>query len=156
MRSLRTKKGAAAPLFDRLIDDDPGVPNEPVPRRYLDLDGLAESVRQEIHTVLNTRCGWGESEIDYESRGVPDYGLIDLSHLYTNNPQDRAKVARHVARTIAAYEPRMTQVNVVVEGIQKETKRLDLRIEGGLRFGTMIEPVSFPLRIDGNGLDEGM
>ncbi|HAE00305.1 MAG TPA: type VI secretion system baseplate subunit TssE [Rhodospirillaceae bacterium] len=153
MRSLRTKKGALAPLFDRLTDDDPGVPNEPVPRRYLDLDGLVDSVRGEIHTLLNTRCGWSESEIDYDNRGVPDYGLIDLAHLFTANPRDRDKVARHVARTIAAYEPRMTRVNVVVESIQKETGQLSLRIEGGVKFADVIEPISFPLKIDGGGHD---
>lgn len=149
MRPLRSKKGAFAPLFDRLTDEAPGVPSEPIPRRYLDLDGLAESVQREIHTVLNTRCGWTEDEIDYDQRGVVDYGLIDVSHLFTTNPIDQQKLARHVARTIAAYEPRMTRVNVTVERMQRETGRLDLRIDGGLRFGDAIEPVSFPVRIDG-------
>lgn len=149
MQPLRTKKGALAPLFDRLTDDEPGVPNEPVPRRYLDLDGVAESVQREIQTLLNTRCGWGETEIDYDDRGVPDFGLIDLSHLYTGNPRDRQALARHVAKTIAAYEPRMTRINVVVEAVQKETGRLQLRVEGGLRFGDTVEPISFPVQVDG-------
>ncbi|MDW3207081.1 MAG: type VI secretion system baseplate subunit TssE [Alphaproteobacteria bacterium] len=155
MRPLRTKSGALAPLFDRLTDEDPGVPNEPVPRRYLDLDGLAESVQREIQVLLNTRCGWGESDIDYDNRGVPDFGLVDLSHLFTANVQDRRKVARHVAKTIAAYEPRLLNVAVVVEAIQKETGRLDLRVEGGLRFGEAIEPISFPIRVDGTASSEG-
>ena len=71
MRPLRTKSGALAPLFDRLTDEDPGVPNEPVPRRYLDLDGLAESVQREIQVLVNTRCGWGESEITTDSITIP-------------------------------------------------------------------------------------
>lgn len=149
MRPLRTKKGDLAPLFDRLSDEDPGVSSEPVPRRFLDLDGLADSVQREIHTLLNTRCGWGEDEIDYDQRGVPDFGLVDLSHLYTGSLTDRQKIARHVARTIAAYEPRLVKVAVTVEAIQKETGTLQLQISGGLRFGDGVEPISFPVRIDG-------
>ncbi|NMM44352.1 type VI secretion system baseplate subunit TssE [Rhodospirillaceae bacterium KN72] len=149
MASLRKTTGAPVPLFDRLTDDNPGVPSEPVPRRVLDLDGLATSVRREVHTIINTRCGWTEDEIDYDDRGVPDFGLVDLSHLFTNNMRDREKIARHVARTIAAYEPRLTKVAVTVEAVQSRTGRLDLVVSGGLRFGETIEPISFPARIDG-------
>jgi type VI secretion system lysozyme-like protein len=110
---------------------------------------MRESVEREIHTLLNTRCPLGESVVDYETRSVIDYGLVDLSHYFTGNPNDRKRVAMHVAKTIAVYEPRLTRVNVVVEGIRRETGRLDLRVDGGLRVGTTIEPVSFPVRIEG-------
>lgn len=149
MRPLRTNKGAIAPLFDRLFDDDPGVHTEPVPRRYLDLDGLAESVEFEIQEVLTTRCGIGESDIDYADRSVVNYGLVDLSHLFTTNPNDRQRIARHVARTIAAYEPRLTKVNVVVEDIVKELGEVVLRVEGDLLYGDQRVPISFPVRIAG-------
>jgi type VI secretion system protein ImpF len=149
MPPLQSRKGAPAPLLDRLCDDDPGVAAEPVPRRYLDLDGLAGSVRREIGTLLNSRCGLTEDEIDYETRSVADFGLIDLSHLFTDNPRDRERLARHVARTIAAYEPRLIRVHVTVEALRRQTGTLDLRIDGGLRFGETVEPISFPLRVDG-------
>ncbi|MEQ8442961.1 MAG: type VI secretion system baseplate subunit TssE [Alphaproteobacteria bacterium] len=154
MRPLRTKKGDLAPLFDRLCDDNPGVSNEPVPRRYLDLDGMAESIQREIQTLLNTRCTWGEDAIRDLERGVLDYGLVDLSHLYTENPRDKQRVARAVAQTIAAYEPRLTKVNVTVEAVRKETGRLDLIVSGGMRFGDVIEPLSFPIRIDGTEVQD--
>lgn len=149
MRPLRTTKGAIAPLFDRLFDDDPGVTNEPIPKRYLDLDGLVESVEFEIQEVLSTRCGIGESDIDYTDRSVVNYGLVDLAHLFTANPNDRQRIARHVARTIAAYEPRLTKVNVVVEDVLKEVGEVALRVEGNLRFGDQTIPISFPVRISG-------
>lgn len=155
MPPLQSRKGAPAPLFDRLCDDDPGVPTEPVPRRYLDLDGLAQSVEREIHTLLNSRSGLTEGEVDYDHRSVSDYGLVDLSHLFTDNPRDKERVARHVARTIAAYEPRLTGLRVVVEAVRRQTGTLDLRIEGGLKFGSTVEPISFPLRIDGTAVPEG-
>lgn len=156
MPPLQSRKGAPAPLFDRLCDDDPGVSAEPVPLRYLDIDGLAESVRREIATLLNSRCGLGEDEVDYAFRSVTDFGLVDLSHLFTDNPRDTARVAQHVARTIAAYEPRLTGVHVAVEAVRRQTGTLDLRVEGGLRFGDTVEPISFPLRVDGTAApDEG-
>lgn len=155
MRPLKTTKGAIAPLFDRLFDDNPGVTNEPVPRRFLDLDGLAASVEFEIQEVLTTRCGIGESDIDYSDRSVVNYGLVDLAHLYTTNPNDRKRLARHVARTIAAYEPRLTKVNVVVEDIVKEIGEVILRVEGALRYGDQLVPISFPVRISGTAGGSG-
>jgi len=154
MPTLRKSKGDLAPLFDRLSDESPGVSNEPVPRRYLDLDGMAESIQREIQTLLNTRCTWGEAAIRDQERTVLDFGLVDLSHLYTDNERDKRRVARAVAQTIAAYEPRLTKVNVTVEAVRKETGRLDLLVSGGMRFGDVVEPISFPIRIDGTEVQD--
>lgn len=149
MRGTRRMDGALTPLFDRLIDEAPGVPSEPVPKRVLDVDGVRDSVEREIHILLNTRCPLGESVVDYETRSVIDYGLVDLTHYFTGNPNDRKRIARHVAKTIAVYEPRLTRINVVVETVKRETGTLELRVDGGLRVGTHIEPVSFPVRVEG-------
>lgn len=153
MVALKPNKGAPAPLLDRLVDDDPQVRSEPMPRRTLDLEGLAASVETEVRRVLNTRCPFRERDIDYEARTVVDYGLIDISPYFTGNPQDQARLSRHVAQTIAAYEPRLSRIAVTVERLHREVRALDVRIDGDLIYDDVVQPVSFPIRIAPAGDD---
>jgi len=140
-------KIAPVPLLDRLQDENPRVPAEPEPYRAIDLDGLKASVEREVRTLLNTRCPFPEDEIDYADRSVVDYGLIDMSPYFTSNVEDQRRISQHVARTIAAYEPRLTRINVTVERVRREAHVLTVRIDGGVRYGDMVEPVSFPVAI---------
>lgn len=147
MRAHRQIAGAATPLFDRLTDDAPRVPTEPTPKRVLDEDGLATSVATEIETLLNTRCPLSEKEVDYESRTVIDYGLVDISPYFTLSVEDRRALSRHVAKTIAAYEPRLTKLSVTIARVENETGRLEVKIDGVAQSGTVTVPVSFPVLI---------
>ncbi|MCR9220226.1 MAG: type VI secretion system baseplate subunit TssE [Alphaproteobacteria bacterium] len=147
MRPLHRTEGARAPLFDRLVDDAPGTPSEPIPRIMLDVEALAASVEREVRLLLNTRCPLPEAAIDYDARTVVDYGLIDLAGFFTADVQDQRRLAQHVARTIAAYEPRLSRVNVTVERLHKEVRALDVAISGELRVGEIVHPIAFPVRI---------
>lgn len=157
MRPLYKSDGARAPLFDRLIDDNPGTPGEPMPKIFLDADGVAASIEREVRTLLNTRCPLTEAEIDYDARTVIDYGLIDLSGFFTADVQDQRRLSQHIARTIAAYEPRLSRVSVTVERLHKEVRALDVVIGGEMRIGEFVHPIAFPVRIapPGEGESEG-
>lgn len=147
MRPLQQFEGAPVPLFDRLSDDAPGVRAEAEPRRVLDLDGLMASVAREIETLLNTRCPLKEEDIDYKTRSVIDYGLIDITPYFTRSVDDRRRLSQHIARTIAVYEPRLTRVSVTIEDMSRETHRLLARVDGAVRFGSVVHPVSFPVHV---------
>lgn len=147
MRPLQQFEGAPVPLFDRLSDDAPGVRAEAEPRRVLDLDGLKESVGREIEILLNTRCPLKEEDIDYKTRSVIDYGLVDIAPYFTRSVDDRRRLSQHIARTIAVYEPRLTRVSVTIEDMSRETHRLLVRVDGAVRFGNVVHPVSFPVHV---------
>ncbi|MEQ8603815.1 MAG: type VI secretion system baseplate subunit TssE [Marivibrio sp.] len=155
MRPLHKSDGARAPLFDRLIDDNPGTPGEPMPKIYLDIEGLADSVEREVRTLLNSRCPLTEVEIDYDARTVIDYGLIDLSGFFTADLQDQRRLSQHIARTIAAYEPRLAKVAVTVERLHREVRALDVVIAGEMRVGEIVHPIAFPVRIAPPGEGDG-
>lgn len=155
MRPLHKSDGARAPLFDRLIDETPGTPGEPMPKIYLDTQGLADSVEREVRTLLNTRCPLSEAEIDYDERTVIDYGLIDLAGFFTADLQDQRRLSQHIARTIAAYEPRLAKVAVTLERLHKEVRALDVVISGEMRVGEIVHPIAFPVRIAPPGEGEG-
>lgn len=147
MRAHKQIAGAVLPLFDRLTDDAPRVPAEAVPKRILDEDGLADSVASEVQTLLNTRCPLSEGDIDYAERSVIDYGLVDISPYFTLSVEGRRALSKHIAKTIAAYEPRLSKISVTIARVAHETGRLEVRIDGVARSGTVTVPVSFPVLI---------
>ncbi|MDA0655403.1 MAG: type VI secretion system baseplate subunit TssE [Proteobacteria bacterium] len=153
---LRLKQGVPAPLFDRLTDETPNVPMETVPFRVLDIDQLRASVVKEITTLLNTRCPVSEDWINQAERSVRDYGISDMAHYSTNSVEDSRRLSQMIARTIAAFEPRLSKIAVTVERIEHEFRRLAVQVDGLLRFGDIYEPVSFPVAIDRfEGLGDG-
>ncbi|MBP5857371.1 type VI secretion system baseplate subunit TssE [Marivibrio halodurans] len=147
MRPLHSTDGARAPLFDRLIDETPSVTAEPIPRIAIDIEALARSIEREVRMLLNTRCPLRESEVDYGARTVIDYGLVDLNAFFTDSVEDKRRLASHVARTIAAYEPRLASVNVTIGGLHRETRVLEVEVSGEMRYGTVTQPIAFPVRI---------
>lgn len=155
MRPLHVNDGARAPLFDRLIDDSPSVPSEPMPRVAVDMEGLAASIEREVRTLLNTRCPLREAEIDYDARTVIDYGLVDLTHFFTDSVEDKRRLARHIGRTIGAYEPRLSRINVAIGAVHRETRVLEVEVSGDMRYGTVVQPIAFPVRIAPPGEESG-
>jgi type VI secretion system protein ImpF len=155
MRPLHSDDGVRAPLLERLTDENPGVSTEPIPRRMLTIEKLAQSIEREVRVLLNTRCPLPEADIDYEYRSVVDYGLIDLNRFFTNSVEDKRRLSRHIAQTIAAYEPRLARVNVTIAAVHKEIKTLEVEVSGEMRFGQITHPLAFPVRIAPPGEDVG-
>lgn len=151
MRALKPRDGAPVPLFDRLTDTTPGVDFEPVPLRMHGPEALRASVRDEILTLLSTRAPDPEHVLDGRQRSVVDYGLADISHYFTRDRDDTERLARSVARTIAAYEPRLRKVAVRIDRMNRQHRSLEITIEGEIRIGRMVEPVSFPVSLEASG-----
>lgn len=147
---LKLKQGVPVPVFDRLTDDAPSMPSEPVPLRVYDIEQLRDSVVAEVTTLLNTRCPIPEDRINHNERSVLDYGLPDLAHYGTVSVEDNRRLSQTIARTIAAFEPRLEKISVTVERIDNDFRRLAVSVDGLLRFGDVFEPVSFPVVIDRN------
>ncbi|MBD0319856.1 MAG: hypothetical protein ICV87_05970, partial [Gemmatimonadetes bacterium] len=78
---MNASRLAPALLFDRLADDDPATPYEPVPRRALDAEALRTSVLDELFDLLNTRCPITESALAGRGRTALEYGLADRLEL---------------------------------------------------------------------------
>ena len=151
MRALKPQDGAPVPLFDRLTDSAPGVDFEPVPLRVLGSDALRASVQDEIRTLLSTRAPDPEHVLDLRERSVVDYGLADIAHYFTRDREDADRLVRSVARTIAAYEPRLRKVAVRLDRMDRQHSSIELTIEGEIRVGRMVEPVSFPVSVEAPG-----
>jgi type VI secretion system protein ImpF len=134
-----------APLFDRLVDLDPQSPGEPRPLRTLDRAGLRESVRRELERLLNTRSSLPVDRLEErQDLTVLEYGIPDLSAFSAGSPEDQKRLAAIVARTVAAFEPRLSEVRAVFERLGPSGRSAELRVDAVLSFDEVREPVSFP------------
>ena len=139
-----------APLFDRLIDREPGVRRELRPFRTLDRAALRESVRRELERLLNTRCPLPEDQLVGRERTVVEYGLPDLAVLGPARYQDRERLASMLREAVEAYEPRLGQVRVEVsEPREGEHEVLRARIGGVLVIDGVPESVAFDTALHG-------
>jgi len=136
-----------APLFDRLTDLNPHPRSavEPRPLRTLDRQGLRESVRRELERLLNTRSSLSVDRlVQREILTVLEYGIPDLSAYSAGEPEDQKLLATVVARAVAAFEPRLRNVQVVFERLDTTGRLAEIRIEGRLGLDEVSEPIAFP------------
>ena len=148
MRDPKPVEGGRALLFERLTDADPRSPMEEArPFRVHERQELKESVRRELARLLNTRCPVPSHLLGARERSVLDYGVPDFSSLSATSGDDQNRLTSMVAQTVAAFEPRLRGVRVIVEGVRPEDRALLLRVEAALAVGTHAEPVSFPVLI---------
>lgn len=95
------------------------------------------SVQDDIHRILNSRRN-GLAHL-------PDYGLDDLSEIYRHLPASAHKLKRAIGATLLKYEPRLREVDIIIEETAKDmllsfTMTCHLRKEGMVRFGTHFTP----------------
>jgi type VI secretion system lysozyme-like protein len=131
---------APAPLFELLEDDAPFSSLEIPPRRTLSPDALRDSVRADLMRLLNTRRGQvrGRRPLD-----VLSYGLPDWSARYAAHAADRSAIERDIVAAILAFEPRLAHPRAEVAPDPDAPWRLQVRITGQLRAGTVHWPVAF-------------
>ncbi len=134
---------APTPLFDRLVDEHPGVHHETPPARTLTRAELVESVRRELERLFNTRLPLPSHRLEGRSRTVIDYGIPDFREVSPANPADRERLGRELAEAITAFEPRLKEVRVEVEAAADLEEGLVGRIQASLASESIDEPISF-------------
>lgn len=137
------------PLFDRLVDRDPRLRREGRPLRTLSRADLRESVRRELERLLNTRVQLRLAELEARERTVIDYGVPDFGNFSANNENHRNRLAAIVAVAIATYEPRLCDVQVILEVSPASADTLVGRIEANLVIESVREPLSFTTVLHG-------
>jgi type VI secretion system lysozyme-like protein len=148
--------GARAPLFDRLAGREAvqyGDP--PLPLRILDRAGFMESLQRELRRVLNTRRPeFKSTALGGTEPTVIEYGLPDYSAMYTQNTEDKKKLANLVQSTIERFEPRLRDPKVEVTVLGNSEKALLVKVAGTVQFGRETERVSFAVSVSGKGPEE--
>ncbi|MDT3717926.1 type VI secretion system baseplate subunit TssE [Pseudomonas oryzihabitans] len=124
-------------LFDRLAEEGSAGA------------GLAESVRDELSRLLNTRMA--SIEQAGTQRTILDYGVADWTAASPHDDDERRRLIREVAAAIRAFEPRLRLVAVTLQPVAPAATALRLVIEGYLpgRHGEAERP--FHMDVSENG-----
>lgn len=164
MPVIRHKRGAPVLLFDRLIPrGQPGAPASDFRlrtarqgwREVYDRKQLEASVAEQLGWLLNTRVPVSYAEMDARTRAgtrsTVDYGLPDLTVYRVDDASRTARLARHMAETIAVYEPRLGNPQVRLRPQEGRSDVLVAEIAGDLLLGSVTVPVSFafPMQFEG-------
>lgn len=147
MREPRTIEGALAPLFDRLSSRDSRVREDAASSRILDRRAFRRLVQEDVLRLLNTRSA-PEGDLLAGAVGtVLDYGIPDFSWVTPASEPDLQRLAAMIARKVAAYEPRLTNVRATVTS-SAVSRAVTVSLTAVLRAGSVYEPVTFPLTLD--------
>lgn len=142
-----------APLFDRLADDEPDVLSETVPLRCHDQAAAAQSIRDELSRLLNTRRA---TRLHLAQASIIDYGIGDWSGFAATRPEDQRAMERNLAQLIRTFEPRIQQPQVRVTAIPAQPRLLRLQISGRLAGDADQDPILFMNAVlNGDTLEAG-
>lgn len=147
MASARRTRGAPALIFERLANPVAQRGEDDAAARVHDSDGLRNSVLRQLQCLLNTRVASDIDTLEGRERTTIDYGIPDLSAFPLGNSDAMARLARHIARTISVYEPRLSVRDVTLEAVAGRRDGLVARVNGNIDVGDIVEPVSFAIAV---------
>ena len=138
-----SEAGLLPPLFERLAAQADEAP-------AFDHETLAESVRNELARLLNTRRASARASAPLT---ILDYGISDWSALQARRGDDRHQLVRDIRAAIQHFEPRLQLADVQVEPVQGQPQRLRIRLGGTLRSGQRRWPAVFVIDNSEEGLE---
>lgn len=134
-----TPASAPTPLFDRLCGKLLSTTDDQIP----DPDSLQHSLRQDMVRMFNVRNGLTIGQFLSGAPTALHYGLPDTLAL---SPQSAADIARWevvVARAIALYEPRLSQVHVHITHDNQHPATARINIDAAVALGWHLSRVYF-------------
>ena len=137
-------------LIDRLIDREPRNRNEAASAQTHSLREVKNSLRRDLEWLLNTRRTPEEPDASARElwRSVYCYGLPDVSALPLSHVEGQQRLVRLLEAAIAAFEPRLTNVSVVLLPVAAQAKLLRFRIEALLRMEPAPERIFFDTTLE--------
>lgn len=132
-------------LLDRLTAADEGTVT-----RASSLRTFRDSLKRDLEWLLNTRRPpiEGMERFPFARKSVLHYGLIDTSSLSVSSSTDQRRLQAAVAECILRFEPRLTEVNIVVSGNEEKRRQMRFHIEAQIILDPAPEPISFDTVLD--------
>jgi type VI secretion system protein ImpF len=132
-------------VLDRLIDHEPESRAEALLTRAESLRRLRASVRRDLEWLLNTvRIESVPSALLELQKSVFNYGVVDISSMSLEAPQDGQRLLRSLETAIAMFEPRLRNVRVTsYDKISRKRMTLDFQVEALLMIDPAPERIAF-------------
>ena len=135
-------------LFDRLIDDAPDERQDATESPDAAFERLKLGLRRDLEGLLNAKrphAPWLARTPEIADT-VVGFGLPDLSTEDFGTASARERIRRLIATCIRTYEPRLTRVEVDVDGAPTSTG-VRFRISAVLRVEEFEEQVTYDARL---------
>jgi len=132
-------------VLDRLIDLDPRETQETPKSQSASLSELKQAVRRDLEWLLNTRCFAEDVDggLEETRHSIAFYGLPDFTAVSAKNHMEQAKMKKAIETAIGYFEPRFSNLKVILEPISNVDRLLKFRIEATLEMEPNPEPVVF-------------
>jgi type VI secretion system lysozyme-like protein len=139
----RRQVGSRPPLFDRLLDLDPGTGDSADARLLAGAD-LRQSVARHLgHLLDSRRAAPAMAELT-----VLDWGVPDIATLPARDRAAQTAWLASVGQALRRFEPRLHEPRLELRAAT-EAGRSCLRIEAALAATEAAAPVLFELALDG-------
>jgi len=138
----------ALPLFDRLTGRVEGA----VDGAMLDAVGIRQSLERELFILLNTRSALTINDFLVHDLTVIDYGVPDFTTLSAQSEADRGRLADVLLKALAAFEPRLSRVEVAVRSRASDPSAAVVSIRAAVMLGRDLRRVDFELAASAKGL----
>lgn len=140
MARANTETLVTQSVLDRLmaVDEWPATRSQSV--RF-----FREALKRDVEWLLNTRQPPLPELAAFPAAkaSVINYGLPDITSLGLMSASDQHMLRSAIAGCLRIFEPRLTDMQVTLEGSDLADRRLRFHIEGNLRLDPSPEEVSF-------------
>ena len=132
------------PLFDRLCRELLATAHD----ETSDSDVLQRSLRQDMVRLFNVRNGLTTEQFLGDPPTALHYGLPDTLGLSPQSAADTARWELVVARAIALYEPRLSQLHVHITHDGRYPAAVHINIDAAVALGWHLSRVHFHVLLD--------
>jgi len=124
-------QSSLSPFFDRLCGIELDLSNG----INLDALGFQNSLLLDLTRLFNSRCDLSIEEYLESEKFIFNFGIPALSVFSPQAKSDHIKLEQLLSHAIKLYEPRMTQVKVMVSSESNDHRSVKVEILSAVIFG---------------------
>lgn len=150
---MRYQPEPARSLLDRLMDQQPASPDEPVHFSRAGINAQVASVLRDLENLFNSRsCSSLTSNrglAPHATNSILNYGSRDFSLENPRSQTVRQAIRLEIVRLLFSFEPRLKDVKVRLSPTREE-RTLSFRIEAMLHIELVTVATAFETHFDIN------
>lgn len=153
IREPKRLPGVRVPLFERLADEALEKETEHPIFKFYEFEELLASIERELYHVLGTQSkakkeDYVELAKNPLNYALPEmYGVPEFTYFEASNKENWKPLAKHVAKIVEAYEPRLKNVKITIEEFEKQSQTLHFHITADLNVPEFQEEATFSLAL---------
>ncbi len=164
MSRYRPEELVTLSVLDRLFDNNPDERADPPITRSESVRRMKSALKRDMEWLLNTRRSQIMEEVQGETgelkRSLLNFGLPDISSMSVQSGKDHNRILRQMEEAVEYFEPRLRNVRVSLQPVNRVERRLRFVIEALLmidpapeqvRFDTVVELSSGEVEVRGDG-----